>query len=333
LLTKEILPDLPSHISQEPIYTSSNLNLGYLQKLKLLKLVKIKNRFDIIHYMLTPTRLSTFLFKTFLKSKRAKTIQTIATLREDLFSDQTLKKLFFADSIITYSDYAKNKLVSLGFQNVVRIYPGIDLEKYSFAPKHLATLSMFGIKESDFTIVYPGEYVRLGATDLLVDIIPSLISKIPNLKFIFACRIKNSEDLKKKDDVVLKLTEMGIIDRAVFTDTFSDMPKLYNLADIVVFPVKNMEGKFDVPLAVIEAMACEKPVIISDLPILQEFTNEENCATIPNNSAEKLVEKIAELYADPDERTRLGRNARKFAEENFDINSVAAQYRVVYEKL
>ena len=83
------------------------------------------------------------------------------------------------------------------------------------------------------------------------------------------------------------MQQKNILDRVVFTDTFAQMPKLYNLSDIVVFPVQNMHGKFDVPLAAIEAMACAKPLVISNLPILQEFAKPDNSVIInPTDQAE-----------------------------------------------
>ena len=92
------------------------------------------------------------------------------------------------------------------------------------------------------------------------------------IKFLFACRIKNDADAKKKELVKRKLKEAGALNSVRFSDTFSDMPKLYNLADIITFPVSNMAGKFDVPLVIIEAYACGKPVILSDLPAFKEFS-------------------------------------------------------------
>ncbi|MFZ2882345.1 MAG: hypothetical protein WA019_04690, partial [Candidatus Moraniibacteriota bacterium] len=163
LLTNGTIPNLPPHIHQKSIYTSNHLS--YLQKIRLLKLRKIlRTDFDILHYMLTPNKLNSFSFKTFIKSRKAKTIQTIATLREDLFSDDDFKEILFADLIITYSDYAKNKLNSLGFKNVKRVYPGIDLEIYSPKTKNQTVLKELGLKEDEFIVTFPGEYIRLGAT-------------------------------------------------------------------------------------------------------------------------------------------------------------------------
>lgn len=332
LLTNGTISGFSSHIKQWPIYDSNHLN--WRQKINLLKVMRFKKNFDIMHFMLTPNKLNAFAFKTFFGSK-AKTIQTIATLREDLFKDPDFRKILFADLIITYSDHAKNKLVQLGFENVKRIYPGIDLEYYSLVPKDPDLMKQWNISGSDFVITYPGEYVRLGATDDLIQMIIENKKefKSKNIKIVFACRVKNGDDSEKKQEAIEKLTREDALDRVVFTDTYSDMAKLYNLSDIVIFPVRNMQGKFDVPLAAIEPMACEKPVIISDLPILQEFAKNDNSVIIKTGDFKELVTAIFDLQKNPEKRISLGKAARKFTEENFDIKKVAEKYREVYMKI
>jgi glycosyltransferase involved in cell wall biosynthesis len=331
VLTPGHVDALEPHIKQEQIYTSAHLD--WSQRLRLFKLAPMIKNFDIAHFMLTPNKLNTWAFKTFLTSKTTKTIQTIATLREDLFTDSDFKKIIFADLVITYSDYAKKKLQKIGSSNVVRIYPGIDTNLYSPANKNFAAMRMLEISQGDFIVSYPGEYTRLGATDDLVEMLPTLFERLPKAKFIFACRVKNEKDAVKKDAVMKALKEKGISNKVIFTDTFSDMPKLYNISDVVLFPVRNMEGKFDVPLAVIEAFACAKPVIVSNLPILQEFTSPENSIVINPENKNELLEAIIDLHGDKEKCRSIGDSARRYAVENFDIKDVAEQYEKAYTRL
>lgn len=333
LLTPGQIDSLPQKINQLPIYTKNDLNLSWGQRLRLLKLVPLIKNFEIAHFMLTPNKLNAFAFKNFLSSPKTKTVQTIATLREDLFSDADFRKIIFADLVITYSDYAKNKLLGLGFENVTRIYPGIDLQLFSPAPKNLSTMALFEIQQTDFVISYQGEYTRLGATDTIVASLPELFAKIPNAKFVFANRLKNEKDAIKKAQVIETLKEAGILNKVIFTDTFSDMPKIYNLSDVVIFPAQNMTGKFDVPLAVIEAMACAKPVVISNLPILQEFSSNENSVTIDPTSQAELVSVITDLFENKEKCDKLGKSARQYVQANFDINQIAKKYQQTYAKL
>jgi glycosyltransferase involved in cell wall biosynthesis len=94
-----------------------------------------------------------------------------------------------------------------------------------------------------------------------------------------------------------------------------------------------MKGKFDIPLFVPEAMACEKPVIISDLPILSEMSNGRNSVIIPKGDIDALYRAVLDLYENREKCAGVGKEARKFVEENFDIKNIAEIYRKIYEVL
>jgi glycosyltransferase involved in cell wall biosynthesis len=333
ILTNGILPGLPSNIIQEPIYNSNRLGLS--QKIKLFKFLR-KNRetFDIVHYLFTPTKLNSFLIKNISGKTLGKTIQTIATLREDLYSEEDIKKIIFADMVITYSDYSKNKLESLGFKNTQRIYPGIDTDLFSPAPKNPELMKKFGFGPNDFVINFTGEYTRLGAIDDVLNSFIEIAKKIPGAKLSLAVRIKNAEDAQKKREAIEKLKSANVFEKVAFQDDGSYvMQDIFNLCDVSLFPVRNMKGKFDVPLAIVEAMACEKPVIISDIPILSEFSSSNNSVIIEAGNVKQLSEKILDVYENKDRYVEIGKNARKYAVENFDIKKVAEKYREVYGNL
>lgn len=353
LLTNGIIEDIPDNIKQYPIYSSNNFNTW--QKIELImNLKRISCDFDIAHCLFTPTKFNSFLLSNLLSNKKIATIQTIATLREDLYSDDEIKKLMFADKIITYSKYAKEKLNNLGLNNIEQIYPGIDLSLYSPASKDTKLLTTYNLQRDDFIVTYPGEFIRLGATDDIVKAIIALCHSersasgveesnirslgyarddTKNIKFIFACRVKNKQDQEKKEEIEKKFREKGLLDLIRLPGTFTTMEKVFNLSDVVIFPVRDMKGKFDAPLAVIEAMACGKPVIISNLPILSEFSNHENSVIIESGNAKQLLNAILDLCQNKEKRETIGKNARNTVEKNFDIKNISQKYKDVYKNI
>lgn len=327
-------PALPGNIAQFPIYTSSALTLSLWQKMRLaLFLHKKKHDFAIIHSFFTPTKQNTRMMRLCLAGSGGALVQTVATLREDLYTDADIKKMLYGEMIITYSAYAEKKLRSLGFSNVRHIYPGIDLALFAPTKKNIAAMGIYGLTPRDVTLLYPGEYTRLNATDTIIDAFLRCAEKEKNVKLIMACRVKNNADARKKEELRTLLEKKNLLHRVVFTDTVADMNTLYNLADIVLFPVGSMQGKFDIPLSVIESYACAKPVILSDLPILREFSDPSFSAIIPPGDASALAEAILCLAQDAEMRTTLGKNARSFVEKNFSIKTSTASYEKLYDEL
>ena len=332
LVDKEII-DAPEHITQEKIYTKNHFSLT--QKIHLINYLR-KNceKFDIVHLLFTPTKINSFFMKKLLVKKNVKIVQTIATVRDDLYSTKDLKKMFFGDTLILYSEWAQKKLQNLEFSNVHQIYPGIDLTKYTPDKKNLEIMKQWHISPEKKIVTYPGEFVRLGATDMIVDTFLKLWKDKKNhdILYLCNCRVKNDLDKVKKKEIEKRFTQAGHRDKVVFTDTVHDMNAIYNLSDIIIFPVENMRGKFDVPLAMIEPYACKKPVIASDLPLFKEFSSKKINAIIPKADSIALATTIRELLDDPQRRKTLGEHAHTFAHETFNIEKTAQKYTKVYSK-
>ena len=338
ILVDEYIDDAPKYITQQKIYTHNHFSLT--QKIRLLKYLKkhLKD-FDTAHLLFTPTKLNSKIIKKILSCttrscgiNTPQTIQTVATLRDDLYSPAELQQLLYGDTIVTYSKWAKSKLEKLGFTNIKQIYPGFNLSKFTPANKDAELIKKWDIINDDFVVTYPGEFVRLGATDLIVDTFLKIWQNPDNshIKYLCACRIKNDADAKKKQEVVQKFKDAGHIDKVVFTDTFADMNAVYNMSDTIIFPVTNMAGKFDVPLAMVEPYACKKPVIASDLELFREFSNEKINVLVKSNDIDALIDAILNLEKNPAKRKELGENAYNFAHHTFNIQNTANEYNKIY---
>lgn len=330
------LEKLPESTKQESIYTSGVFD--WKAKFNLFRYLR-KNRdaFDITHYLFTPTKFNTRALTSFARPTKGKTIQTVATLRTDLYDEATLKKLLFADRLTVYTDATKAKLNALGFNNVERIYPGIDLEKYQPRPKSQVVLDQYQLTADDFLVVYPGEYTRLGATDFLVETLIAHFSQPEAEPFVFhfACRIKNEADRVKREEIRERFRAAGCLDHIRFDEghATADMAAVYNTADVIAFPIGDLKGKFDVPLIIIEGYASGKPVILSDLPAFQEFSNDQISATIPRLESAPLINKILYLKQNSEKRMAMGEAARAFTEAHFDLRETARRYSELYASL
>ncbi|MDD3607815.1 MAG: glycosyltransferase family 4 protein [Candidatus Moranbacteria bacterium] len=320
-----------------PIFSSPRL--GKKEKLQMLMFLRSisSKKFDIIHFLFTPRPLTSFLIRRQLKKPQIKTIQTIATINKELFGKpRKLKKLLFADKIIAQSEFTYKKLKKAGLENTELIYPAIDLDKFRPKEKDVTLLKRFSLEPNDFIILFPGEYVRLKAVDDILKAFEMINKDRPerNYKLILACRIKSKKDEKKMLQTKKRSERLGLSKNIVFIETFDEMPKLYNIADLIIFPVREMTGKFDLPLALIEAMACQKPVLVSDIPVLQEFVKEGKTGFVtPKADPQKLAEKIEKIEQEKEIGARIAKNGLDFVLDNFDIKKNVKKYEDLYQKL
>ena len=325
-----------SNLKIEEIYRSANLN--FWGRIKLLKrLYRFKLKVDLIHFLFTPRSLTSLLIKARLKFSKVKTVQTVATLDNKIYQKpKKLKTVLLANKIVVQSKNTLNKLKKVGFENVELIYPGIDLKKYKQNNKDTKLIKDLKIKTGDFIVLYTGEYTRLKAIDDILDAL-KILNQSPenkNLKLILACRIKNKKDAKKKKQVIDWIKKENLQSNVVFLDTFSEMNKLYNISDLNIFPAREMAGKFDIPLTLVESMACKKPVIVSKLKNLKELVGKNSYGlVVKTKKPQDLAEKIELLKKDKKLYNKLALNAFNFVKENFDIKKNIKKYEVIYEEL
>lgn len=96
-----------------------------------------------------------------------------------------------------------------------------------------------------------------------------------------------------------------------FTGWIDDIRGAYGAGDVYLFPTKNENQG----IAVLEAMACGKAVVLRDIPVFEEFyTHGHDCLKCETD--EEFVRALKLLENDPDLRQRLGENARETAAEH-----------------
>ena len=325
ILVSEENPNLPTHVTQKKAYSS--VRFGLLQKIELLSFLLMRAKdFDIIHFLFTPTKLNAALLR-FLIPKKARTVQTVATIREDLYSPAALRKVFFANQLVTYAAVAAKRLTALGFSNVTHVHPGINFEKFVPGKKDGALLTKWRATVDAVIFLFPGEYTRLGGVEHIISAF--LGAQLSDARLVIGCRVKNDADKKKRAELMMHYKTAPNV---VF-DPVEDYPKALQTADVVLFPVLSMTGKFDVPLALVESYVAARPTIVTDLPRLREFSADTMNVIIPTGDENALTTAIKALAADPEKRLALGMAAQSYVKEHFDITSIAKSYNALYEKL
>jgi|BioPla2DNA2_1021312.scaffolds.fasta_scaffold12825_3 glycosyltransferase involved in cell wall biosynthesis len=105
--------------------------------------------------------------------------------------------------------------------------------------------------------------------------------------------------------------------------------KAFNACDIFLMP--SIGESFG--MMAVEAMACEKPVIIFDNTALPVTTFAPECGVlVENKNANKLAEAIKWMVEDEEERIRRGKLGRELAEKHYDVNVYNKKIVEVYEK-
>ena len=127
-----------------------------------------------------------------------------------------------------------------------------------------------------------------------------------------------------------RIRELGLQDRFQFVGFRSDVPKLLRAVDVVALP-STQEG---FPLAVLEAMACGKPVIATAVGGVAEAIDDGVTGLlIQPGRPEMLASALLQLLNDPPARTQMGHQARARVERLFSARIFAQRVQALYDEL
>jgi len=210
-------------------------------------------------------------------------------------------------------DFAELELqVPRGRMRVVRV--GVDAEL--FRPTEGPT----PLKHGDFKILTVARLHPYKGLDTLIRAMVTVKNEHPSAVLYIMGRGPQASDLKSL------ATGVGLKDAVRFVEApvpNYEMPSVYSSADIYVQP-SSVEPY---GIAVLEAMACGKPVVCSDVGGMKDTVEEGRTGyLVPPGDANALAAKIALLADEGQKRAAMGYAARRRVEEQFDWPVIARQY-------
>ncbi len=125
------------------------------------------------------------------------------------------------------------------------------------------------------------------------------------------------------------IKEMGLKNKIRLLGRISrnDMPRYLNACDVFVLP-----SYFDTtPNALLEAMACGKPCIASDINGIREVLKDGAGLMVPVADATGLADGILHLLGDPELRRALGKKARERIEAEYSWQRLQQRFVELYE--
>jgi glycosyltransferase involved in cell wall biosynthesis len=109
----------------------------------------------------------------------------------------------------------------------------------------------------------------------------------------------------------------------------ADVRTVWRRAAVAVLPSTYGEG---VPRALLEAAACARPIVASDVPGCREIVRPGDTGhLVPPHDIQALAAAIAEIAGDPARRAAMGRAGRALVEREFAEDIIARETLAVYE--
>ena len=153
-------------------------------------------------------------------------------------------------------------------------------------------------------------------------------NKIQSTALLIVGDVRAGEDRKVFDEIQASITDSRIIVTGYVSN--KDLPSYYSLMDVFVHP----SLRDGMPNALLEAMACEKPVIATPVGgVLDVVSDCENGRIVPVNDVTSLTTIIQELLSDKILRKELGSSARQTIQDRFTPQKELDGNLLVYRSL
>ena len=202
------------------------------------------------------------------------------------------------DAIITEDNISK-RLKELGFKGLYKRIPnGVDTSEFKkkFVSKRKKVILYVGRLDKEKNVMF------------IVDNFDKIKERISNAILVIVG--SGTEKLPIKKDVFYEGFKTNTID-------------YYNIADVLV-----MASHYEsLPCVVLEAMACEVPVVCTNVGMMSEVIDNRFLYNLKDGT---FVSKVVKAIKNKD---RLGKNALKTIKEKFDWNELINRYLEVYNKI
>ncbi len=230
-----------------------------------------------------------------------------------LFCSRAAATIFQNES--DYEVFVKNGWVNSKRAHVI-VSSGIDFERFIGDPKK---------RTETPTILLAARLVWMKGISEFVDAAREIKSRFPAARFFLA----GAPDLIHPDSIpmdwVRERTREGVIEYLGYVE---HPEKLLQTVWVCVLP-SYREG---VSRILLEAAACEVPIVATDVPGCRETVQDGKTGIlVPPRDRQALVQAITKLLQNPKEAQKMGEQGRRFVRDKFDVHQIMQKYIQIYQ--
>ena len=193
------------------------------------------------------------------------------------------------------------------------LYSPIDVDRLQgFTPRSHNTFNVGYIGTVNFTKMHP-RYVSM-----------STAVSIANVRFIVVGG-------GPQDELARQVQQLGVLDRFDFRGHVEDIRSVLEILDVFGYPLCE-DTYAAAEQALLEAMWVGVPPVVFPYGGIEALVTHRQTGWVVH-SEEEYTQALEFLYAHPEERQRLGENARQYVRRTFDPQSIVQELARIFQHL
>jgi glycosyltransferase involved in cell wall biosynthesis len=249
----------------------------------------------------------------------------------------------FPDAFITVSKYSAKYLQHYAPQKKAYIvYAGVDIARFNPNVESLHLRKTLNLKEDSNVILFVGRIMPHKGVDVFLKAISIAKGKL-NKEHIVGLIVGPLLDYKYFKYLQSLTMKLNLLNNIIFRGVVSEnaLPMYYSLCDFVVVPSVQLDcfGRYHphpelLSITSLEAMACGKPVIASNIGGVPEIVlNNVTGLLVERGDIQGLAKAICTLIEKESLRLQMSKRASAFVQRHFTWRSVAKRTILAYTKV
>lgn len=234
-----------------------------------------------------------------------------------------------SDAVVCVSRVTRGYLASLGVPaGRIHVIPnGVDPDAFAARP-------CVPLGDRVPVALYVGTLADWQGLSALVEAMPRVLARRP-----LRLRIVGRGRSRQRKEVAKRIRKLGVEEHVSLEPgvPHHEVAALIAAADVALAPLSYDERNVVqgcCPLKLLEYMACGRPIVASNLPVVREIVREERDALlVPPDAPEALAAAVLRLLDDERLRQRLGERAARRARELFTWRRAQDRLLKTYEEL
>ena len=218
-------------------------------------------------------------------------------------------------------------LAGVPAEKIALVPNGIDLSQFADLPLRGCFRRKFGLDENKRIVLFLGRLNKIKGLDTLAIAFKKVTAESKNVILVIA-----GPDDGYLNSLKNLVSSLKIVDNVLLVGPLYGDDKLSAYVDADVYVLPSAYETF--PVTILEAYACSKPVIASNVGSLNNLVLEGVTGLLVEaGSADKLARSIISLLNDSKKAREMGLNGRRLVYENYTTEKVADMFEAIYNSI
>ncbi len=242
------------------------------------------------------------------------------------------KAVYSADKIILYTplmlDEIKKSFPKLSIEKIVYLHNAVNISRFTPGDPDEEIVKKYLKQGFENLLLYVGRISRKKGILDLVKAFKIIHDEEP--KTILALAGREEEGYAERVRSLVR--ELDLIDSVIFLGPVSNQDVVHLMRVCTVFVYSSIGGE-GIPRAILEAMACGKPIVATRVTGIPEAVKDDETGYIVEvGDHASFAQKVLKLLRDETLRRTLGENARKLIEKEFSYSQIIPELARILEE-